>query len=340
MGTSHSSENQPNTSMPPYQPTQDGPPPPTQTGQQSHSRTCSLDLTTVKAKVGKIDKMTLYLTDTCPFAQRTWLALLEKEDDPYNPQLFDTKFVNCYDKSIATNAEFLSVNPQGMVPSVLHQGNKMYGSLLVNEYIEEAIRPSKSLMLPTLEGKWRVRMFIEKNTPLAENIMPLLLSTNKGGEERNAANEKMLGLVRTFESWIVGPYAMGDQFTLADIAFIPVFERLLTVCGHYTGFAIPNEPAYFKTIAWWALVNSRPSVKITRAERTTTSLSIYPGEAKARDAYLIELAEPYTYGLGSLARTAYATALPGKRVFTSELLQKHKADEESKKQVLTPQSAF
>lgn len=338
MGTSHSEPLPPSSqsTMPPYQPTQDGPPPPTQTT-QSHSRTCSFDLTNVKAKVGKIDKMTLYLTDTCPFAQRTWIALLEKEEDPYNPVLFDTKFVNCYDKSIATNADFLSVNPQGMVPSAIHAGNKLYGSLLLNEYIEEAIHPSKTLMLPTLEGKWRVRMFIEKNLPLVEGIMPLLMSTQNGPEARAAANEKMLGFVRTFESWIVGPYAMGEQFTLADIAFIPAFERLLTVCGHYTGFAIPNEPAYFKTIAWWALVNSRASVKITRADRTTLSLSLYPAEARTRDAYLIELTEPYTYGLTSLARSTWASAQPGKRAFTPELLQKHKAEEDGKKQ---PISAF
>jgi hypothetical protein len=40
------------------------------------------------------------------------------------------------------------------------------------------------------------------------------------------------------------------------------------------------------------------------------------------------MTEPYTYGLFQLARTAWATALPGKRVFTTEQLQKHKAEEE------------
>jgi len=34
------------------------------------------------------------LSDFCPFAQRTWLALLEKEDDPHNPQRFMRLDVN------------------------------------------------------------------------------------------------------------------------------------------------------------------------------------------------------------------------------------------------------
>jgi glutathione S-transferase len=83
--------------------------------------------------------------DTCPFAQRTWIALLEKEDNPTSPVLFDLKLVNAYDKQPTTNAEFLSVTPQGMVPAALHKGNKFFNSLLLNEYVEEAINPRKSL---------------------------------------------------------------------------------------------------------------------------------------------------------------------------------------------------
>jgi glutathione S-transferase len=84
--------------------------------------------------------------DSCPYAQRTWIALLEKEENPYSPQLFDLKLVNAYDKSPVTNAEFISVNPLGLVPSAVHKGQKLNESLILNEYVEEAIAPKKSLV--------------------------------------------------------------------------------------------------------------------------------------------------------------------------------------------------
>lgn len=288
-------------------------------------RGCSIDFGSL---VSKPEKLTLFATDTCPFAQRTWIALLEKEDNPFEPKLFDLKLVNAYDKSVATNAEFLSVTPGGMVPAALHRDHKFFNSLLLNEYVEEAIHPKKSLVPATPEGKWKMRLFIEKNTPLTEAIMPLIQA--RTSDAKILQNNKVLELVRVFESYLAGPFAMGDQFTLADIAFVSVFERLITVGGHYTGFAIPTTAEYAKTNTWWANVIKRDSVGITRGNRTAASLSLYPAESKTRDAYLIEMMEPYTFGLFALAREAWATAPAGKRVFTTELLQKYKAAEETK----------
>jgi glutathione S-transferase len=117
-----------------------------------------------------------------------------------------------------------------------------------------------------LEGKWKTRLFIEKNTPLTEQIMPLLQAQSPEAKATQIA--KTLELVRTFESYLVGPYAMGDQFTLADIAFISVFERLLTV-GMYpachTGTHIPFfiDPSEFFSKA-----------DITRASQFQTHLNI------------------------------------------------------------------
>jgi hypothetical protein len=33
------------------------------------------------------------MCDFCPYAQRAWIAFLEKEDDPNNPKLFNYKEV-------------------------------------------------------------------------------------------------------------------------------------------------------------------------------------------------------------------------------------------------------
>ena len=57
---------------------------------------------------GKATK--LYSAWFCPFAQRTWIALLEKGVD------FELVEINPYDKT----PEFLAVNPLGLVPTLVH----------------------------------------------------------------------------------------------------------------------------------------------------------------------------------------------------------------------------
>jgi hypothetical protein len=147
------------------------------------------------------------------------------------------------------------------------------------------------IFIATLEGKWKMRAFMydsfqlpyltiksitlvtyvlidcnsEKNKPLTEQTLPLLQAAPKGPEAKTAVVGRVLELIRIFESQLVGPYAMGDQFTLADIAFIPFFERLLTVGGFYSGLTIPNTPEYFKTISWVRVAGLCIIVRLTHS---------------------------------------------------------------------------
>jgi glutathione S-transferase len=99
-------------------------------------------------------------------------------------------------------------------------------------------------MPPTAFGRWQVRAFIDKNTPLADSWFPLIQAFT--ADAKATLNAKTLELVKTFNSSLIGPYAVGEQFTLADIAFISIFERLITVAGHYSGFTIPTSEEYKK----------------------------------------------------------------------------------------------
>ncbi|KAK2186874.1 hypothetical protein NP493_185g01012 [Ridgeia piscesae] len=78
----------------------------------------------------------LYCAWFCPFAQRAWISLLHKgiefeyiEQDPY-------------DKS----AEWLAVNPRGLVPAILHNGRAVYESQVCIEYVDDAWPGGKSLL--------------------------------------------------------------------------------------------------------------------------------------------------------------------------------------------------
>jgi hypothetical protein len=80
-------------------------------------------------------------------------------------------------------------------------------------------------------------------------------------------------------------------------------------------------------------VNTRESVRITRADRTPASLAIYPGESKARAEYLIETLEPAHYGLFAQYRAAAAAGQfkPGKPLWSREQLLKLREEEIAKK---------
>jgi hypothetical protein len=78
-------------------------------------------------------------------------------------------------------------------------------------------------------------------------------------------------------------------------------------------------------------VNTRESVRITRADRTPTSLAFYAGEAKTRAEYLIEEKAAAHFGLMPQFRAAMASYTPGKKIFTNEQLTKMRAEEDAKK---------
>jgi len=270
----------------------------------------------------KKDKFQFYMSDICPYAQRTWIALLEKEEKPSAPVLFDMHMVNAYNKTTTsiTWPEFLSINPAGTVPSATHNGQNLRESLVLNEYVNDAF-PGKPLLPPTPEGRFRARWFIKSNEGLTDRIFPLIMAAP---EAKAAEVEKTLAAIRNFSASIVGPYAVGEQFTLADIAYISIFESLFLTVKHYTGFAIPTTAEYANVHAWWALVSARESVRIAQADRTDRSMAVYPFESKTRAAYLQELGEPLKYGLPMFlwARSVWAKAAPGKRAITQEELQK------------------
>ena len=55
-----------------------------------------------------------------------------------------------------------------------------------------------------------------------------------------------------------GPYWLGAEFSLADIAFYPWFEQVC-VLERYRGFQMPGECN--RLIAWWEAVSARSAVR-------------------------------------------------------------------------------
>jgi glutathione S-transferase len=90
---------------------------------------------TVKAHSDK-HELVLYAGWFCPFVQRTWLALEEKEL-PY-----EYREVNPYKKE----KEFLDINPLGLVPALVYHGKALHESLVLNEFLEDEFPDFKPLL--------------------------------------------------------------------------------------------------------------------------------------------------------------------------------------------------
>lgn len=97
-------------------------------------------------------KFVLYDAANSPAGRRVRMALLEKgvpfEIHWVNLALMDQK-----------RPSYLKLNPNGLVPTLLHDGDAIYESNVINEYIE-AMVPTPALMPADARGQAEVRMWL------------------------------------------------------------------------------------------------------------------------------------------------------------------------------------
>jgi glutathione S-transferase len=187
---------------------------------------------------------------------------------------------------------YLKLNPNGVVPTLVHNGKVVLESSLILYYLDEAF-PDPPLMPKSAFERHRVRQYNKLVDEYVHNSCTIvtfatafrprflkmpreqwLAEINKAPLKRRAEykrsviefgldsefvvdalsqHEKMIG-------WMVedlkhGRYLAGDEFTNADCAVIPYILRLelLKLGAMWQRFPRVAE--------WWARVRDRPSVK-------------------------------------------------------------------------------
>jgi len=61
-----------------------------------------------------------------------------------------------------------------------------------------------------------------------------------------------------------GPFFLGKQFSLVDVALAPFWQRMIWVGGHYFNLQFPSDDKAFDRLdTWWKAVSNRPSVAAT-----------------------------------------------------------------------------
>jgi glutathione S-transferase len=195
---------------------------------------------------------------------------------------------------------YLKINPNGVVPTLVHDGRVIIESSLILYYIDDAFA-DPPLMPKAPELRHRVRLYnklideyvhnactiLTFATAFRPNFLKMsreawLAEINKAPLKRRAEYKRSViehGLDSEFVgdslahhqkmlSWMneglqSGPYVVGDSFSLADCAVIPYILRLelLKLRG-----IVDRYPAVGD---WWARVRERPSVKTAIFDRMT-----------------------------------------------------------------------
>ena len=169
----------------------------------------------------------------CPFAQRAWIALLEKgvdfeyvEQDPY-----------------CKTPEWLAVNPRGLVPAIVHKGQSVYESSVCIEYIDEEWDTDKHLLPGDAYQRAHVRILSDH---ISKKVVPPFyhLLMKKSEEERTAAKQQLTDalklLFRELDS-SKGPLFGGQALNMVDIMLFPFAYRFQVILPYYRDFSPPSE---------------------------------------------------------------------------------------------------
>lgn len=213
----------------------------------------------------------------CPFVQRSWIALLEKNIPHQYVE------INPYHKA----PEFLALNPRGLVPTLAVPVGKagkeqkpLYESQVICAYLDEVYDGAKhvSLLPDDAYERARCRIWIDH---ISTRIIPGFYRFIQHQPEKeytiDEAREEFLKNIKTFAVEIdeEGPFFLGKTYGMVDLMLAPWAARLFLI-DHYKpgGLGLPaegqageDEAAWRKWRRWFDATMSRPSVLDTLSDQ-------------------------------------------------------------------------
>ena len=170
--------------------------------------------------------MTLYSGTTCPFSQRCRNVLYEKGMD------FQIVDVDLHNKP----EDLAVMNPYNQVPVLVERDLILYESNIINEYIDDRF-PHPQLMPADPVMRARARLFLFR----FEQEMFCHIETIEKGNQRSA--DKSRASIRDSLSQIAPVFAkqkymLGDEFSMLDVAIVPLLWRL-----DYYDIQLPKQAA-------------------------------------------------------------------------------------------------
>lgn len=196
----------------------------------------------------------LYYHPLSTYSRRVLIALMEKQI------AHELMFVDMAARKHRDPA-YLAVNPYGRVPTLDHDGFILYESTAILNYLE-AIHPHPALVPPGAQQRALVDMHVklcdlQMTRHAGTIIFPKRFLPKERWDATAIANakgeiEKHLAIL---ERQLAGKtYLVAEEFTLADICYVPFLEFLPLM-------EVAPPPA---VAAWTERLLSRPSAKDTR----------------------------------------------------------------------------
>jgi glutathione S-transferase len=222
------------------------------------------------------------LASTC--SKKVRLCLYEKAL-PFESRLLDLQ------KFEQHRPEYLALNPKGVVPTLVHDGRPITESSFIIEYLDEnfpaaPLRPSTDESRAVLAGWLKFSDDVAYDAVYVPTWMILSAGAmkNMSADERDAALERvptderrkrweqvtssgfdraeiqaayarMHECLGTCETALArGPWLMGTEYTLADIAVVPFIDRIRNLKPEFL-----EPPQYPRLNAWYSRMRARPA---------------------------------------------------------------------------------
>jgi len=189
-------------------------------------------------------RLTLVSHALCPYVQRAAIMLAEKALP------FERREVDLANKP----GWFMSVSPLGKTPVLLVDGEAIFESAVICEYLDEAFAP-RLHPAEALE-RARHRSWVEFGSSVLNAIAAFYNAPDEQALQACAA--VLRSRFERIEATLAeGPYFAGSRFCIVDAVFAPVF-RYFDCIDRIDDFGFwPGLP---KLLAWRTALAERPSV--------------------------------------------------------------------------------
>ncbi len=246
----------------------------------------------------------LYNSPSSTCSQKVRLSLAEKDIE------FINRRVNTQ-KNEHLQPDYLKLNPNGVVPTLVHDGNVICNSSVICEYLEDIFpNPSLAPVEPVQRAHLRAWLRFVEEVPTPAIRVPsfhlALVQRYAGFDDERfrtqeadarplrkhfyhrmglhgfsnedvaiALEELDLTLRRMQEMLANGPWLLGSELSLADIVVTPTIDRMNDL-----GLSYKWKQKYPEISAWYARWQQRPSFAAT----------YYPGTRLSERIKIKELA--------------------------------------------------
>ena len=170
--------------------------------------------------------MVLYSGTTCPFSQRCRIVLYEKGMD------FQIVDVDLHNKP----EDLAVMNPYNQVPVLVERDLILYESNIINEYIDDRF-PHPQLMPADPVMRARARLFLFRfENEMFTHVETLEKGNQRSGDKaRSAIRDNLAQIAPVFTKQ---KYMLGDEFSMLDVAIVPLLWRL-----DYYDIQLPKQAA-------------------------------------------------------------------------------------------------